>query len=140
MNALDTTKTKDKLLAELDVAKATYDSAEVGRLEEEIKKINEKEVEHKVEMAGETQKADKEKTMKMEELTNLLKDKPENAQENAQEIVDQAKTRLQETIDRYINKIKELKNTNADEVTKLKDEVKKEKDTYEKVKKDFFAK
>jgi|GEM_PF-1518621 len=91
-------------------------------------------------MTGATQKATQEKTMKMEELTNLLNDKPENAEKNAETIVEQSKTRLQETINRYIEKIKELKNSNNEEVIKLKEEVKNEKNSYEKVKKDFFTK
>ncbi len=54
--------------------------------------------------------------------------------------------RLGESIGRYIDKVKALKNdkewerkTLEDEIKQLKEEVKREKDTYEKVKKDFFA-
>lgn len=97
-------------------------------------------------MTEATKKVDKEKAMKMEDLKNMLQGTPENKEKNADIIVEQAKTRIQETIDRYINKFKELKNTNNTEKDKLtkeledmKAELKKEKDTYEKVKKDFFA-
>ncbi|MEI6119076.1 MAG: hypothetical protein WCP92_07905 [bacterium] len=45
-------------------------------------------------MTETTDKANQEKTMKMEELTNLLKDKPENAETNAESIKEQTKGRL----------------------------------------------
>jgi len=55
--------------------------------------------------------------------------------------------RLGESIGRYIDKIKALKNTKEwerktleDEIKKLKEDLKKERNTYEKVKKDFFTK
>ncbi len=99
MSDLNKTRTKDELLAELDTAKASYDSAKVGELEAQIKKLDEQEGIHKEEMKGATQEANQQKTMKMEELTNLLQDKPENAEKNAELIVEQAKTRLQQTID-----------------------------------------
>jgi chromosome segregation ATPase len=140
MSALNTMKIKDELLAQLDTAKASYDSAKIGKLEAEIKQLEEQGEEHKEEMKEITQTATQEKTMKVEELKNLLQDKSENAEKNTETIIEQAKIRLQQTIDRYIGKIKELKDTNIEEVKKLKEEVKTEKDTYEKVKKDFFAK
>jgi|GEM_PF-1855474 len=42
MDALNTTKTKDELLADLDVAKASYDSAEIGKLEAQIQELEKK--------------------------------------------------------------------------------------------------
>ena len=138
MSALNTMKTKDKLLAQLDTAKASYDSAEIEKLEAQIKKLDEQGEVHRQEMKGATQTANQEKTMKMEELTNLLKDKPENAEKNAEIIKEQARTRLFQANERYINKIKELKSTNAEEVIKLKAEAKKEKDIYEKIKNELF--
>jgi len=115
--------------------------------EETVQKIGEKTEAHQEEMTQATQEATKEKTMKMEELTNLLKDQPENAEKNAETIVEQAKTRLQETIDRYISKIKELKTSNQADINSmgevidnLKMKLKEERNTYEKVKKDFLVK
>jgi hypothetical protein len=140
MSDLNKTRTKDELLSELDIAKASYNSAEIGRLETELKQIEKQEKNHQATMKGANQMADQEKIMKMEELTNLLQDKPENAKDNAETIVNQAKIRLQQTIDRYISKIKEVKNTNAEEVTKLKEEIKKEKENYENAKNYFLGK
>lgn len=140
-------KTKDELLAELDVAKAGYDSAEVGRLEEEIKKLNEITAEHTEEMKEKTEEVNKEQTMKKDELMNMLQDKPENADENADEIIKQAKARISQTISRYTDKIKEMKTANetdkeklSKELADIKAELKKEKDNYQKTKEDFFAK
>ena len=147
MSDINKLKTKDELLAELDVAKASYNSAEIGELEAQIKKMDEQAVEHKEEMTEATKEATQEKTMKMDELKNLLQDKPENAEKNADTIVEQAKTRLQETIDRYISKIKELKTSNQADINSmgevidnLKTKLKEERNNYEKVKKDFLAK
>ena len=138
MSTLDETKSRDELVAELDVANASYDWAKAKELEAAIKKLDEQGATHKQEMTEKRTIDNQQKAMKMEELTNLLQDKPENAEKNAETIKEQAKTRLFQTNERYINKIKELKNTNAEEVIKLKAEVKKEKDTYEKIKNDFF--
>jgi hypothetical protein len=80
------------------------------------------------------------KAMKMDELKNLLQDKPENVEANAQLIVKQAQARLWDTIERYTAKIRELKDSNAKEIADLRAEIKKEKDTYEQVRADFFAK
>lgn len=140
MDDLNSTKTRDELTNELNIAQASYDGTKVAELEAAIKALDEKGDEHKIEMTEATQKVEVEEKMKMEDLIRKLQDKPENAVENAREIIDQAKVRLQQTIQRYIEKIKETKNTNTEEVNKLKEELKKEKDTYEKVKKDFFAK
>jgi hypothetical protein len=92
------------------------------------------------------EKVNEEETMKMEELINLLKDKPENAEKNAEKIVNQAKSRLKETIDRYVTKIKELKNTTGNEKEQLtKDletaraELKAEKNKYEAAKNYFLG-
>jgi len=41
MSDLNNLKTKNELLAELDTAKASYDSAKIGELEAQIKKIEE---------------------------------------------------------------------------------------------------
>ncbi len=97
-------------------------------------------------MAEATQQANQEKTMKMEDLMNKLQDKPENAEKNAEAIVEQSKTRIKQTIDRYTDKLKELKTANETEkeklnkeLTDIRTELQKEKNTYEKVKKDFFA-
>ena len=124
------------------------------KLEPEVPEANEKAIEeieaktemHQEEMAEATEQATQEKTMKMEELTNLLNDKPENAEKNAELIVEQSKARIKQTVDRYTDKLKELKTANEAEKEKLnkeladiRTELKKEKDTYEKVKKDFFA-
>jgi chromosome segregation ATPase len=140
-------KRKEELLADLDVAKAGYDSAEVGRLEEEIKKLEAETAEHTEEMKEKTEEVNKEQTMKREELTNMLQDKPENADENADEIIKQAKTRISQTISRYTDKIKEMKAANetdkeklSKELTDIKAELKKEKNNYQKTKEDFFAK
>lgn len=140
-------KTKDELLADLDVAKAGYDSAEVGRLEEEIKKLEAETAEHTEEMKEKTEEVNKEQTMKKNELTNMLQDKPENAEKNAELIIKQAKARLTQTISRYTDKIKEMKAANetdkeklSKELADIKAELKKEKDNYQKTKEDFFAK
>ncbi len=142
----DLNKTKDELLSELDLAKAGYDWAKVQELEKAIKILDEKGEEHKVEMTEAREKVNEEETMKMEELINLLKDKPENAEKNAEKIVNQAKSRLKETIDRYVTKIKELKNTTGSEKEQLtKDletaraELKAEKNKYEAAKNYFLG-
>ncbi len=146
MSDLNSTKTRDELVTELSVAEASYDWAKVSELEAAIKTLDKKWTEHKVEMSEATQKVDKEKAMKIEDLKNMLQGTPENKEKNADTIVEQAKTRLQETIDRYMNKFKDLKNASESEkdvikkqLEDMKAELKKEKDTYEKVKKDFFA-
>lgn len=115
--------------------------------EEAIQAITEKTEEHKIEMNEATNKANQEKTMKMEELTNLLQDKPENAEKNAEKIKDQVKGRLSQTIDRYVNKIKEIKNssesekkTKETELKIIKDELKKTKEEYENAKSFFLGK
>jgi len=115
--------------------------------EEAIQAITEKTEEHKIEMTEVTSKANQEKTMKMEELTNLLQDKPENAEKNAEKIVDQVKTRLGETIERYVNKIKEFKNSSESEkkvkeaeLKAIKDQLKKTKEEYETAKSFFLGK
>lgn len=102
--------------------------------------------EHKTEMTEAIQKVDTEEKMKMEDLMNKLQDKPENAKENAKNIVDQAKARLKETIDRYIDKIKELKNTTGSEkeqiskdLEKARAELKTEKNKYEAAKNYFLG-
>jgi hypothetical protein len=114
--------------------------------EKAIQAIQEKTKEHKIKMTEATNKADQEKTTKMEELTNLLQDKPENAEKNAEKIKDQVKTRLGQTIEKYVNKIKEFKNssesekkTKETELKAIKEELKRTKEEYEKAKKDFFS-
>lgn len=107
--------------------------------EEAIQEITEKTEEHKAEMTQKRSIDNQQKAMKVEELKKLLNDKPENAKGNAEKIVEQSKTRLQQTIDRYINKIKEVKGANAEEIKNLREEIKKEKEAYEKAKKDFFS-
>jgi len=98
-------------------------------------------------MAEATQQANQEKIMKMDELTNLLQDKPENAEKNAELIVEQSKTRIKQTIERYLAKIQELKTANETEKKKIikeledvKTELKKEKDNYENAKNYFMGK
>ncbi|MCX6824518.1 MAG: hypothetical protein NT085_05335 [candidate division SR1 bacterium] len=85
-------------------------------------------------------------TMKMSDLKDLLQDKPENAKENTEIIIEKAKTRVMQTIDRYTNKIKDLGKANETEkeqlkkeIADVKEEIKKEKEAYEKAKKDFFS-
>ena len=147
MSDLNKIKTKDELLAELDTAKASYDSAKVWELEAKIKEFKEKWEVHQEKMKKAEAEAAKEKVMKMDELTNLLQDKPENAEKNAEKIIEQAKTRLTKTIEIYTDKIKELNNANDTkketlnkEIVNIKTELKKEKNNYEKTKEDFFAK
>lgn len=84
--------------------------------------------------------------MKMEDLRNLLQDKPENTEENAEIIVEKSKERLKETINRYTSKMKELNEANdvqkealKKEIATIKTEIKTDKEKYEQVKKDFFA-
>lgn len=124
MSDLNNLKTKNELLAELDTAKASYDSAKIGELEAQIKKIEEQWEIHKEEMTEETQAAKQEKTMKMEELTNLLKDKPENAEKNTETIIEQVKGRILQTVEKFTSKIKELKGANESEKDKLNNELK----------------
>ncbi|MFA7298698.1 MAG: hypothetical protein WC010_03580 [Candidatus Absconditabacterales bacterium] len=147
MSTLDTTKTRDELVNELDIANASFDGAKAKELEAAIKKIDEQGKEHKTEMTEATQKATQQKTMKMEELTNLLNDKPENTKENAEKIIEKSKTRLGETIERYINKIKEIKNSSESEKKNqeselkiIKEELKKTKEEYENAKSFFLGK
>jgi len=78
-----------------------------------------------------------------ENKVNAVEEKPETPQEKTLTIT---KDRLKQSIDRYSNKLKELKTANEAEKEKLnkelsniKAELKKEKNTYEQVKKDFFA-
>ena len=75
-------------------------------------------------MTEETQAAKQEKTMKMEELTNLLKDKPENAEKNTETIIEQVKGRILQTVEKFTSKIKELKGANESEKDKLNNELK----------------
>lgn len=145
MNTLDETKPRDELVAELEVAKASYDSAKIGELEAQIKKMDEQEEVHKKEMTEKRTIDNQQKAMKMEELTNLLKDKPENAEENAEIIKEQMKTRLLQTNERYTDKIKTLKTTNGiekdklmEEIKNLKEQIKEEQNTYKKIQNDFF--
>ena len=107
--------------------------------EEAIQAITKDTEEHNRKATEDKKQVNQENKMKMEDLMKLLQDKPENAKENAKEIVDQAKIRLGKTIGRYVNKIKELKGANTEEINKLKDELRKEKESYEKAKKDFFG-
>ncbi len=133
--------TKYDELDKLDAAQKT----EAKKQEEAIQW--EKVEEHKEEMAEATQQANQEKIMKMDELTNLLQDKPENAEKNAELIVEQSKTRIKQTIERYLAKIQELKTANETEKKKIikeledvKTELKKEKDNYENAKNYFMGK
>ncbi len=103
--------------------------------------------EHTEEMEEAKTEEMEEKVIKMEELTNMLEDKPENAEKNAEKIVKQAKTRVMTTINKYTEKIKEIKTANETEKEQLKKELenikaelKKEKNNYDKTKEDFFAK
>lgn len=146
MDDLNSTKTRDELTNELNIAQASYDGTKVAELEAAIKALDEKGDEHKIEMTEATQKVEVEEKMKMEDLIRKLQDKPENAKENAKDIVDQAKSRLKETIDRYVTKIKELKNTTGSEKEQLtKDletaraELKAEKNRYETAKNYFMG-
>lgn len=123
---------------------------------EQIKKANsfanfiiteEKNKEHKTDMTEATNKADEEKAIKMDDLMNSLEDKPENVEKGTETIVESAKKRIMQTIDRYTNKIKDIQVANETEKERLnkeladiKTELKAEKNNYEKVKKDFFAK
>lgn len=130
------TKTIDQLKWDLSIAQASYDWSEVAKLEAEIQKLQWEQKEHQEEMTTTTQTVNDEQTNKINDLKLLLNGIPENPEA----IVEKAKTRLQQTIDRYIEKIKNIKNTNTEEVNKLKEELKTERNTYEKVKKDFFEK
>jgi hypothetical protein len=112
---LNNPEKKEEIINTIDM----LDTKEPEVKEEAIQAITEKTEEHKIEMTEATDKANEEKTMKMKELTNLLQDKPENAEKNAEKIVNQAKSRLKDTIDRYVTKIKELKNTTGSEREKL---------------------
>ena len=85
-------------------------------------------------------------TMKMDDLKDLLEDKSEKTEENAEIIIAKAKTRVMQTIDRYTNKIKAMNEANdtekeqlKKEIADIKTEIKKEKEEYEKAKKDFFT-
>ena len=75
----------------------------------------------------------------MEELTNMLQDKPENAEKNAETIKEEVKGRLSQTIDRFTNKIKELKGANESEKDKLNDELKTIKEELKKTKAEYEA-
>lgn len=128
-------------LEKLDIAQ----KAEVKKEEETIQA--EQTQEHKEEMDQATQQANQEKAMKMEDLINKLQDKPENAEKNAEELVEQSKTRIKQTIDRYTNKIKELNTANETEKAKITKELedirtdlKKEKEKYENAKNYFMGK
>lgn len=128
-------------LEKLDIAQ----KAEVKKEEETIQA--EQAQEHKEEMDQATQQANQEKAMKMEDLINKLQDKPENAEKNAEELVEQSKTRIKQTIDRYTNKIKELNTANETEKAKITKELedirtdlKKEKEKYENAKNYFMGK
>lgn len=86
-----------------------------------------------------------EKTEKPEEKENITaEEKVETPEEKTLNI---NKTRLRESIGKYIDKIKALKTAKEDEkktleddIKKLKEDIKNEKNTYEKVRKDFFSK
>jgi len=103
--------------------------------------------EHKADMTEATKKADEEKAIKMDDLMNSLEDKPENIEKGTETIVESAKKRIMQTIDRYTNKIKDIQVANETEKERLnkeladiKTELKAEKNNYEKIKKNFFAK
>jgi hypothetical protein len=116
-------------------------------LEAAIKKLDEQGETHKKEMTEKRAIDNQQKAMKMEELTNLLQDKPENAEKNADEIRKQAIIRITQTNERYIEKIKALKNANESEKEQIKKElvdvkaqIKSQKDMYEKNQKDIYEK
>ncbi len=116
--------------------------------------INDQATQEQIKLNQHTQDMDKKRseieakqTMKMDDLKDLLEDKSEKTEENAEIIIGKAKTRVMQTIDRYTNKIKDIQVANETEKERLnkeladiKTELKAEKNNYEKVKKNFFAK
>lgn len=116
--------------------------------------INDQATQEQIKLNQHTQDMDKRRseieakqTMKMDDLKDLLEDKSEKTEENAEIIIAKAKTRVMQTIDRYTNKIKDLEKANETqkeqlkkEIADIKEELKTEKNNYEKIKKDFFAK
>ncbi len=141
---INTGKSRDELMTELETAQASHDWTKAAELEAAIKELDEKAKVHKTEMKEAQTAEGEKKSMKMEELMNLLQDKPENAEKNAETLVGEAKTRLRQTIDRYSEKLKALRSANDIEKAKItkdlediKTELQQEKDRYETAK-DFF--
>ncbi len=135
MSDINSTKTRDELINEKVLAEASYDWTKVAELEAAIKEFDEKGKEHQAEMGKATTKATQEKTMKMEDLKNMLQGTPEIKEKNAETIVNQTKERLQTTIDKYKN----LKTMSEDEKKKLTEEIKKTKEEYESAKNYFLG-
>lgn len=124
-------------------------AAEVS--EEAIEAIEAKTDEHRKEMQEATQEAAQEKTKKIENLTNQLNDTPTapevkevKVEAPEEKTLTVTRTKMRESIGKYIDKIKTLKNANESEKEKItkelndmKEELKKTKKEYENAK-DFF--
>ncbi len=134
-------------LAQLAVQYADLEKLDTEQKAEEQKNIQaEQAQDHKEEMTKTTQQANQEKTMKMEDLKNMLNDTPENTEKNTETIVKQHKTRLKQTIDKYANKIQEIQKANDADKQKLQNELadiqkqlKAEKESYQQARNNFFA-
>ncbi len=144
--AKDPTKNAAEL-AQLAVQYADLEKLDTEQKAEEQKNIQaEQAQDHKEEMTKTTQQANQEKTMKMEDLKNMLNDTPENTEKNTETIVKQHKTRLKQTIDKYANKIQEIQKANDADKQKLQNELadiqkqlKAEKESYQQARNNFFA-
>ncbi len=143
---------KEILTQQLQEAKDNNKQEDVQRLEELLKSLENQNQEHQEEMVEVTNKENIQKNIKVENLKNQLEDKPEdikqeNIKENTEEMIEQWKTRLKTTIERYTSKIKELKSANESEKAKVQKELedikatlKKEKENYEQAKSFFIGK
>ncbi len=119
--------------------------------EEAVQAIEAKTGEHRKEMEEATQEAAQEKTKKIENLTNQLNDtkktpemKEVKVETPEEKTLTVTRTRMRESIGKYIDKIKTLKNANENEkqqinkeLATMREELKKTKKEYENAK-DFF--
>ncbi len=116
-------------------------------LNDQVSILEKEQKEHTAEIAKEKEEAKKEKNEQVDELKNKLNGENTKPKESSEAQTETTKERLWKTIDRYIEKVKQLKNSNEDEKKKintemdeLQKELKKAKEEYETAKNLFMGK
>ncbi len=117
----------------------TWANAFINFLNERKKQNNDTSITYFGFESNEIQLSDDKKKIIKPNRKSIQNEKTENEKKGTESRINEAKERLKKTIDRYIEKIKDIKDTNTEEIIRLKEELKTEKEAYKNAQKDFFT-